>query len=829
MAQVFRWTLRLVVAGIVVAAAALALGYYLVSRSLPDYDGRYAVDGLSAPVRIVRDTAGVPHISGQNDLDAFFGLGVVHAQDRLWQMTLLRRTAQGRLSELFGPRTLQIDATLRRFDIYRSAAASVGAQDAETLAALEAYADGVNAWIDTVNQDALGRGAPEFFLFDADIAPWQPADSLAILKLMGVRLSSHLNREVRRARAGLRLTPERLMDILPDVPGDGIVTPVDVSWLAPGPGRQIAEPVDFRDDPLSPVKRAAFAGASNAWAAGPTRSTTGGTLLANDPHLGLSAPSIWYLAHLGLDSGGVIGGTIPGLPLVLVGRSQSLGWGLTTAGLDDLDVYLERLDPDDPGRYLTPGGDFVPFRTDNSVIRVKDAAPVTIALRWTDRGPVLPTDTFDLRHVTPAGHVPSIAWTVLDDADTSMSAAMALMRAQSVDAGIAAMERHIAPAQNLILVDHDRIAMQVIGAMPRRSALHNSLGRLPSPGWRAENHWQGVFPYALNPRFTDPDTGILGNTNNKSIERPYPLHLSHSWGDTQRITRWQALMRDRPVHSRDSFIEAQLDTVSPTARTLLPLMGRDLWFTGDAAPLGTPERQRRDALDLLAAWNGDMTAHEAAPLIYAAWVRALNARLITDDLGAPLAGEFRHPDPLFLERVLRDIDGAAAWCDVVQSSEIETCVTMARRALDDALVWIAETFGGPLDTLNWGEAHVAMMDHEVLGDVAGLGWLTNIRYATGGGDHTLMRGLTAGSGPNPFANVHAAGYRGIYDMADPDGSLFVIATGQSGHPFSRFYDNLGESWRQGAYVPMSLDPDLAAAGAVGVMTLVPRDGQTSAD
>jgi penicillin amidase len=224
-----------------------------------------------------------------------------------------------------------------------------------------------------------------------------------------------------------------------------------------------------------------------------------------------------------------------------------------------------------------------------------------------------------------------------------------------------------------------------------------------------------------------------------------------------------------------------------------------------------------------------MTAHEAAPLIYAAWVRALNARLITDDLGAPLAGEFRHPDPLFLERVLRDIDGAAAWCDVVQSSEIETCVTMARRALDDALVWIAETFGGPLDTLNWGEAHVAMMDHEVLGDVAGLGWLTNIRYATGGGDHTLMRGLTAGSGPNPFANVHAAGYRGIYDMADPDGSLFVIATGQSGHPFSRFYDNLGESWRQGAYVPMSLDPDLAAAGAVGVMTLVPRDGQTSAD
>lgn len=826
MTQVFRWMLRLVIALMVILSVGLGLAYYLVSRSLPDYDASYSVAGVTAPVRIVRDTAGVPHIFGETDADTFFGLGFVHAQDRLWQMTMLRRTAQGRLSELFGTRTLKIDEALRRFDLYRLAARSVDAQDDSTRSALEAYSAGVNAWIATVNENALGRGAPEFFLFDAQIAPWQPADSIAVIKLMGLQLSSHLDREVKRARAALMLPPERLRDLLPDVPGDGIATLPDLAWLQdPALRRMAAAPSaepDFRDDPLSPLKREAFSGASNVWAAAPARSTTGSTLLANDPHLSLTAPSIWYLAHLGLQSGGVIGGTIPGLPIVLAGRSERLAWGLTTAYLDDLDVYIERLDPSDTSRYLTPAGEYVPFRTESSVIRVKDAAPVTLRLQWTDRGPVLPVDSFALSNVTPAGHVPSVAWTVLDEADTSMSAAMALMRAQDVAEGLEVMERHVAPAQNLMLVDRDHIAMQMIGAMPRRSAKHDSLGRLPSPGWRAENHWQGMFSYDLNPRFEDPASGIIGNTNNKFIERPFPLHVSHSWGDSLRITRWETLMQDRPVHSRDSFVETQLDTVSPAARTLLPLMGRDLWFVGEAAPEGTADRRRRDALDLLADWNGEMNAHRAEPLIYAAWLRALNRRLITDELGATLAAEFSHPDPLFLERVLRNVDSAGAWCDVKQSAEVETCVQMSRLALDDALVWIDETYGGTLESLNWGEAHMAQMDHEVLGDVPGLGWLVNIRYATGGGDHTLMRGRTAGTGDMPFANVHGAAYRGVYDMADPNSSVFISSTGQSGHPFSRFYDNLGERWRRGEYIPMSLDPALAEAGAAGITVLEPR-------
>ncbi len=819
MAILFRWLFRLVTAGFVLAGLAMTLVYYFGSRSLPDYSAEVTLDGPNAPIEIVRDNANVPHIFAQTDADVFFGLGYAHAQDRLWQMTMLRRTVQGRLSELFGDRTIQIDALLRRLDLYNLAVQSVEAQDARTRAALEAYADGVNARLRQVNEDALGRGAPELFLFSNRIAPWQPADSVAVIKLMALQLNGQIEAEVLRARASLTLEEERLRDILPDMPGTGVAALPEYAQLIPGAQPNIRS-ASLPHDPLNPAKPRAFAGASNGWAAAPARSASGGTLLANDPHLGFTAPSIWYLARLELETGGVIGGTIPGVPVVMTGRSETLGWGITSSYMDDLDLHIERLNPDNTAEYETPSG-FAEFRSRPSIIQVKDSEPVTLTLRWTENGPVLPGTQFDLNTITPPGHVVSVAWTALTPNDTTMSAAMALMKAQDIDAALAASEDYIAPSQNLTLADGDRIAMRTIGAMPRRDVRHQSKGRLPSPGWRSENRWKGRLDSAINPVFVAPEGGILGNTNNKTVERPFPNHVSYDWGDSQRIQRWQGLMQSREVHTRESFIEAQLDTVSITARSLLPLIGADLWFTGEAAPDGTPERQRQRALTLLANWNGEMNEHLPEPLIYAAWVRALQERLIRDDLG-PLADEFTHIEPLFIERVYRDIDGASAWCDVRQSAAVETCSQIARLALDDAIIWIEETYGTTLESLRWGDAHQATHDHPVLGEVPVLNWFVNIRQSTSGSDNTLLRGRTLGTGPNPFLNVHGAGYRGVYDFADPDSSVFVISTGQSGHPLSRHYDDLGERWRRGEYIPMSLDPDLARAAAVGVTTILPR-------
>ena len=821
MASIFKWLLRLT-GGAVVLALVVVLGlYFLLSRSLPDYDKRIGVAGVSAPVEIVRDHANVPHIFGASDADTFFGLGYAHAQDRLWQMVTLRRTAQGRLSEVFGARSVEIDKLMRRFDIYGLARSSVEAQDDATRRALDAYAQGVNARLSEINESALGRGAPEMFMFNAPISPWQPADSLAILKLMAVQLSSHMENEVLYARASLALEEEaRLRDIMPLSPGSGIAALPDYAALMPGAEalRHAALPARKRD-PLSPFNKRAFAGASNAWAAAPSRSAAGGTLLANDPHLGFSAPAIWYLARLELQTGGVIGGTIPGLPAVMTGRSRDLGWGLTSSYMDDQDIYIEKLDPDNSTRYLTPEG-YKPFRTQQSIIRIKDADPVTMTLRWTDNGPVLPGSHYDLASVTPEAHVASLAWTALAGDDTTMSAAMAVMRAASVDEALDAGRLYVAPSQNLTLVDSDTIAMKTLGAMPRRNASHESEGRMPSRGWMRQNRWQGISPYSANPEFIAPAGGVLGNTNNKTVDRPFPLHVSFLWGDTQRVHRWRRLMQNREVHTRDSFIEAQLDTVSFTARSLLPLIGANLWFTGEAAPEGTPERQRQRALALLSDWNGEMNEHLPEPLIYAAWMRALQDRLIRDEMG-PLAREFAHPDPVFIERVYRDVEGAAAWCDVKQSSPVETCTDIARMALDDALVWINEHYGTALESLRWGDAHQATHDHQVLGEVPLLRYFVNIRQSTSGGDNTLLRGRTRGSGPEPFQNVHGAGYRGVYDFADPDSSVFIISTGQSGHFLSRHYDDLAQLWRRGEYIPMSLDPALARAAAVGITVLEP--------
>lgn len=821
MAILFRWSLRLALAMIGLLIAGVFLIYYLASQSLPEYEKTVGLPGVIEPTEIIRDTYNVPHIVAARDEDVFFGLGYAHAQDRLWQIMLMRRTAQGRLSEIFGPETLQTDKLLRRLDIYSLAQSSVATQSPDARRALKAYAEGINARIYEINRDALGRGAPEMFIFPTDVSPWRPADSLAILKLMSVQLSGHLANEVLRAKTSLQLNDaDRLSDIMPDAPGQVIADLEQYSTVIPALGSLPQRAQSQTGSDLSPFPSAQMAGASNVFAAAPFRAAAGGTLLANDPHLGLTAPAIWYLAHLKLTSGGVIGATIPGIPAVLSGRSAKLGWGLTSSYLDDQDLLIEELDPERPEYYRVPEG-YKKFRSRETIINIKDHPPVTITLRWSDNGPILPGTHYGISEITPRGHLAALSWTALGSADTSFTAGFNLMGAQTASQALALLEDYHSPSQNIILADTEQIAMKTIGVMPLRAASHQTQGRMPSLGWRTENRWKGRIDYAKNPEFINPDGGILGNTNNKVSSGEFPEHMSFSWGDSQRIQRWKRLMQGRKVHTRESFIEAQLDTVSFTARALLPLIGSDLWFTSQSAPQGTLARNRKTALDLLAEWNGEMNEHMPEPLIFSAWMRALQNRLIRDELG-PLADKFAHMEPLFIERVFRNIDGAAQWCDVIQSGKLETCDEISRLALDDALVWLAEKYGSNMEALRWGEAHQALHRHATLGRVPLLSYFVNIYQPTSGGDNTLLRGKTSGAEPEPFFNVHAAGYRGVYDFADPDSSVFVIATGQSGHFLSRHYDDLGQLWRRGEYIPMSLDLDLARAAAVGVTQITPE-------
>jgi penicillin amidase len=822
MRLLFRLLAWLTLALAALGGGGAALAYYLAARSLPDYDATRRVADLSAPVEIVRDAWAVPHIFAESDLDAFFALGYVHAQDRLWQMELQRRTAQGRLAEWFGPRAAPVDRTMRALDLDGAAAEALDHQSPETRALLEAYAAGVNARIRVVSEEALGRGAPEFFLFgDGDIAAWTPADSLSVVKLLALRLTSAARAEARRARLVAQLPPEQVADLDPAYPEPGLIVPpaLDEDGLD-FPADRAEAPHPF-SGPFSPFAPPGFGGGSNAWAVDASRSAAGAPLLATDPHLWLSAPSIWMLARISSPGFEVIGGSAPGLPAILIGRNPELGWGLTTVHMDDQDIFLEQLDPEDPGRYRTPEG-WADFETREEVIRIKDRPSERILLRRTRHGPVIPPGgDLDFSSITPAGHVAALAWTALEPEDRSLEAMLTLMRARSVEEGAEAARLHLAPAQNVILADAEGVGLVTAGVAPLRSPDSLSQGRMPSLGWRAENDWRGHVPFEDTPQAIRPRSGAVANANNRTTNAPFPAHLTHDWPAPYRIRRIEERLNDRAFHTRESFEELQTDSVSEMARAVLPLVARDLWWGEPLEANGAAGRLRGEVLERMAAWNGDMSAHDAEPLIFAAWMRALTRRLAEDELGA-LFPEIEGPRPLFVERVFHDIDGASRWCDVVKTPQPESCADMARRALDDALTDLRARFGDDLSTWRWGEAHRAVHVHTPLGFSPGFDLLVNIEHETPGGDHTLNRGGMPGRGPEPFRNVHSAGLRAVYDFADPDRSVFVIATGQSGHPLSRHYDDLGEIWARGDYIPMSFDPEDARAGSVGTTRLRPR-------
>jgi len=817
---IFNWLLRALVLLTVLALGAAALAYYLASHSLPDYDATYRIDGTPGEIEIVRDNYAVPHIFAETDVAVLYGLGFVHAQDRLWQMTLTRRAAQGRLSELFGDRTVEVDHLMRALDIYGIARQTVAAQTDEVTAQLEAYADGVNAYLDLVRREALGRGAPEFFLFEPAIAPWTPTDSIAVMKAMGLRLTDKAAKEALRANLLLRrdLPQERVADLMPEAPGALLALPEYAGKLT-FPEVDTAEL--YQPHPLSVERPVGLAGASNAFAAMPKRSAAGASLLATDPHLGLTAPGPMYLARLELQAGGVIGATIPGIPSILIGRNETVAWGLTTSYLDDQDIYYEQIDPENPDRYRTPDGTAA-FQTRETLIEVKGAEPLTVPLRWTRHGPVIPAPHFGVDQITPAGHVTALAWTGFETEDRTIEAALGIMRAGSVDEVLDLTDLYHAPSNNIIVADKDSVAIRAMGRAPLRAPGHESRGLVPARGWIADNDWQGYAPLDDNPISVAPQGGIVVNTNNRTTDTPFPAHWSFDWGDTHRILRAERLLNTREFHTLDSFIEVQNDTVSPAARNLLPLIARNLWYQGEPAAQDTVERQRQIALEALATWNGEMSQHSFEPLVFSAWARALQRRLVIDELG-PLTDRFARPDPLFLERVFRDVDDASAWCDIRQSEKVETCEEMARLALDDALLQLAETYGNRIDSWRWGAAHTAEHKHEVLGDVPLLGWLVNIRQETPGGDSTLLRGQTRARGQAPFTNVHASVFRAVVDFADPESSVFVTSTGQSGHVLSRHYDDLALLWRRGEYISMALDPAIARGGAEGVTRLRPGE------
>ena len=780
-----RLALRLLVVLLVLAALAAAGAYLHLRRSLPTLEGEIEVAGLGAPVEILRDAYGIPHIFAGSVEDAQLALGFVHAQDRLWQMEMNRRIGSGRLAELLGPASLDTDRFLRTLGVRRVAEANLRHYDKATLRQLEAYAAGVNAFLGT--EPVL---PPEFWIVGATPEPWTPVDSVVWTKMMAWDLSGNWRNELLRLRMA-KLPRARIEEFFPPYPGDA---PVRLPELLTNSG---SDPdLRYTNSGSDPEFGG---GASNSWVVSGERSASGKPLLANDPHLGLTAPSVWYFAHLyapGLDA---IGATLPGVPGILLGRNRHIAWGFTNTGPDVQDLYLEK-----PGARFTLIAD---------LIKVKGAADEPITIRVSRHGPVISDVSRAAREAAPPGHALALAWTAFAEDDLTLQAGLKLARARNWGQFLAALRDFHGPQQNVTYADIEgNIGFIAAGRVPVRKPGNALAGLAPAPGWDSRYDWAGFIPFDELPRAYNPASGSIVTANHKIVPPDYPHHITSEWQPPYRARRIEELLAAVPKHGAPSFARIQIDTVSLAARELLP----HLLKTRSNA------EKSRDALQLLAAWDGTMAAERAEPLILVAWWRELTRALFADELGEAFRAAWA-TRAVFVGNVLADRDGQSRWCDNVRTPRKESCAEILSQSLEAALADLEQRYGADPRRWKWGEAHEARQRHRPFSRHPWLRRWFDIAVPSPGDAYTLNVGRSEfADEAAPYANRHAASLRAIYDLADPQDSLFIHPGGQSGNPFSRHYRSFAAAWARGEYAPMvSERPRLEAAGAQRLV-LTPR-------
>jgi len=778
--------------------------------SLPKLDGEVTVEGVSAPVRIVRDREGVPHIYATSRNDALFGLGFVHGQDRLWQMEFQRRTIQGRLSEVAGSATLVADTYLRALGLYRAAEQAAERLSPAARSALAAYAAGVNA--------ARPKGGkplpPEFFVLGVDFDAWRPADSVAVLKGLALQLSANAFSEIFRLQLLKQLGSAKAAAFNPPLPLEVVEA---YRAYAPAETTKFADALDAIDA-LAPMM--ARAGASNNWVVGGGRTTSGKPLLANDPHLPLSVPAIWYLAHLSWPGGQAIGGTIPGIPAIVAGRTDHVAWGMTTTGADTQDLYWEKIDPDDERYYVTSHGT-APFTARSETINVRFGAPKTIHIRATRHGPVLPTDDPRLRLLVPEGYALALAWPALDPEDRTMETALGIFEAG--DAAAEAIERlftpYRAPIQSFVYAsDRGDVGLILPGSIPVRRPDNPVKGLLPGNGRDPRFDWQGLISYSEGPHWSGRENDAFITANNNVVPSGYAPMIALDFDPEYRARQIKALVDRRPKHDVESFRDIQLDVRDLFAMDALPLM------LAQTTPAG--ERAVKAAA-LLATWDRHMSGDRPEPLIYAAWMRAFVKMLAADELG-DLFERVWTDRPDFVMGVLKgDPAAAVSFCDDVSTTGVaETCSEILRRSLNSALAELAERYGGDIGSWRWDRAHEATFSHTPFSLVPVLSSVFELREPMGGGVFTIQRAAYRYASREPYAAVHGSGYRAVYDLGDPNASIYMIATGQSGNVYSPYYGNLVPLWARGEYLKMTTDTAEIEKNATATLVLQPSRSAT---
>ncbi|OHC70603.1 MAG: penicillin amidase [Rhodocyclales bacterium RIFCSPLOWO2_02_FULL_63_24] len=785
------WMPRIAAAllALLIALAAVVVAWW--QKVMPVTEGRLEVAGLVGEVAIERDAAGIPTLRGASRDAVLYGLGFVHAQDRLWQLETHRRIGAGRLAEAFGPGAVDNDRFLRALGVRRAASAQWKQLDADARAAVSAYTAGINAFIG----DHLWARPPEFLILGLDPEPWTPEDTLAWGIMMAWDLGGNWNNELLRMRLAMSLPVARIDQLLPPYPGEKPLPVRDYAALY----RDLKLSGELGRQALLDAPESGIDGVgSNNWVLAGSHTVSGKPLLANDPHLKLTAPALWYFARLEAPGFKVAGATMPGLPVVVLGQNERIAWGFTNTNPDVQDVYLEQIKPDDATRYRTPEG-WAAFQSFSETIRVKGQAGVSLTTRATRHGPVI-TDagTAVVAGLTGSAAAPAYAlalrWTALDADASSIAAGLAINRAGSVAEFVHAAEDHQAPMQNMVVADvGGAIGMVAAGRVPLRRADNDLRGLVPAPGWDSRYDWAGFLDPGLTPREINPPRGWIATANHRITSADYPHFITSEWAAPYRQQRIEALLGRKARHDKESLRQIQIDVMSLAAQRLLP-------YLRQAKPthaLGAA------ALQMLATFDGEMRATDAAPLIFAAWAREMTRAVFADEMGgddAYLRQVGRSDFRAGLEGVLLRND--AWWCDDKATPATETCAALIGRSLDRALDELQRRQGAEIARWQWGAEHQSRSEHRPFSKVKALAPWFEIRVATAGDNYTVNVARYHLKGDEPYLNEHAASLRAIYDLNDAANSSVMHSSGQSGLFLTPDYRRFVEPWQAVRDLPL---------------------------
>jgi penicillin G amidase len=787
-----------------VGAAAFGLWFNLFRRSLPRTSGRLRLGGLEAPLDIVRDRHGVPHIRARGPLDLAFALGFCHGQDRLWQLEFFRRATAGRLSEFAGPETLPIDRLMRTLTLRRTADRESESLGGAVRLRLDAYAAGINAAIETA------RALPiEFQILRLEPEPWSAVDLLASAKVMAVGLSTNWEMELYRAQLVRDAGADLAARLEPQYPR---ANPVVVQPGEPygGRGADIASQIERVKEAIGLTAQAA---GSNNWVVSGERSVTGKPLLACDPHLSTTIPSLFYQADLGCDSYRVVGATLPHSPDPVYCQTRYAAWGYTNVMADTQDLFVERFNKDDPRLYEFQG-EWLEAETVREEIRVKGRShPETLDVTITHHGPVV-NEALGAQSEEPL----ALSWTALQH-PLLTNASFNASRAKDHRELIEATAEHTAPPLNMLWADREgNIGYQLIGMLPARKG---DCPDLPKPGWTGEFEWDGVVPFEENPSLLNPESGFLVTANNRIVGDDYPHHITSEWLDGYRARRIEDLLGERQRHSLEDFARIQTDVYSfPGIETVHHLSRLH------------PRTQRETrAIEWLKSWDGRLDADTVPGTIYQAFTLVFARSVVAAAIRDPrLVQRYLNESEVgllpvvsspwrFQARLLELWDeGDAMWFASGTYPEGRDWDDVALDALSTALDELERTFGSEPRGWRWGKVHGVDFSHP-FGEANDLFRRIFCRSVeAGGASETVVQNGYAPT--HPFRGVWGPVYRMLADVGDPSRSRWQLSTGQSGQPGSPHHDDLLDGWLHGRTNSVYLDDrELRAVGGWREMRL----------